>query len=113
MIDIYSDVIDNYGDMAFAVKLMNTYFFEKKESSFRLFSNNQEVFEIFQPSLLKGIECEYHSLSEIPALIPNTLIMNLFERTIEYPFLTSFDFPIHLINYSYFSLEPDHGHFSP
>jgi len=53
MIDIYLDIIDNYGDMAFAVKVINSYYYEKRETHFRLFSNNKELFDIFSVNFLE------------------------------------------------------------
>ena len=92
--------------MAFAVKVMNTYCFEGRESQFRFFSNNKEVFDIFSKSLFPEIKIEYHSLEEISLFEPKSIILNLFERKIDYTFLESFDFPIHLLHFSYLSLEP-------
>lgn len=113
MTDIYCDIIDNYGDIAFAIKVINTYFFEKKENNFRFFSNNKPLFEIFSKNLLDWIEIEYFDISEIKKSIPSQKIFNLFERKIDYAFLESFDFEIHLINFSYFSLETYSSKFSP
>lgn len=106
MIDIYCDIIDNYGDIAFAIKLINTYSFQKKDSHFRIFSNNREVYDMFSASLRVEAHVSYFDIWEIPHLLPNSHICNLFERQIDYNFLESFEFPIHLTNFSYFSLEP-------
>lgn len=113
MTDIYCDVIDNYGDIAFAIKVMNTYYFENKESEFRFFSNAQNIFSLFEKNILPGISCQYYELSEISSRAPSSLILNFFERPIDYRFLEGFDFAIHLISFSYFSLEDYSSPLSP
>jgi hypothetical protein len=92
---------------------MNTFFVQKKETAFRFFGNNREVYEMFEKNLFPEISREYHDLSEIQKFIPSPKILNLFERKIDYSFLESFDFPIHLIHFSYFSLESYSSLLSP
>lgn len=113
MTDIYCDIIDNYGDMAFAIKVINTFFVQKQESEFRFFGNNPEVFHLFEKNFLSGIYVSYIDIQEIKNSIPSSHILNLFERKIDYSFLESFDFPIHLTHFSYFSLEPYNSTLSP
>ena len=92
---------------------MNTYFSEKKESEFRIFSNDFSLFERFSESLFPEIQRKYFDISEIKNHIPSRNILNFFERKIDYAFLESFDFEIHLQNFSYFSLEPYKSPLSP
>lgn len=106
MTDLYCDIIDNFWDMAFAIKVMNTFFVQQLEKDFRFFGNNLEVFTLFEKNLFPEIKIIYYDVSEIQSLIPSHKICNLFERKIDYNLLESFDFPIHLTNFSYFSLEP-------
>ncbi len=113
MIDIYCDVIDNFWDISFAFKAMNTYSFEQKENNFRFFSNNKELFDVFSKSLLWEVQVKYYDFSEIQKFEPNTLILNFFERKIDYNYLESFEYEIRLINFSYFSLESFHSLSSP
>lgn len=95
------------------MKVMNTFFVQKQETHFRFFGNNREVYELFEKNLFREISREYYDLSEIRNFIPNSHILNLFERKIDYSFLESFDFPIHITNFSYFSLEPYSSALSP
>ncbi len=99
--------------MAFAVKVINTFFVEKRENEFRFFGNNPEVFHLFEKNILPEIRTHYHDLCEIELLTPSQKILNLFERKINYSFLESFDFPIHLVHFSYFSLERYENPLSP
>jgi hypothetical protein len=105
MTDIYCDIIDNFGDIAFAVKVINTYTFKKKETNFRFFSNNYDLFVVFSKSFISEVNITYYNFSEIKTLPPSQLILNLFERRIDYDFLESFKYSIKIINFSYFSLE--------
>ena len=113
MTDIYCDVIDNYGDIAFAIKLINTYVAEKKEKKFRFFCNNKILYDRFSKNISPEAIIHYISLENITLTPPASKIINLFERKIDYTFLESFDFPIYLIHFSYFSLEPYKSPLSP
>ncbi|NDK10278.1 elongation factor P maturation arginine rhamnosyltransferase EarP [Candidatus Gracilibacteria bacterium] len=113
MTDLYCDIIDNYGDMAFAIKVINTYTFEKKEQSFRFFSNNRDLYDVFSKNLLESAQVTYYNLSEVQSYTPSSKILNLFEIEIHYSFLESFEFPIHLTDFTYFSLEAKDGIYKP
>lgn len=113
MTDIYCDIIDNFGDIAFAVKVINTYTFKKKETNFRFFSNNYDLFVVFSKSFISEVNITYYNFSEIKTLPPSQLILNLFERRIDYDFLESFKYSIKIINFSYFSLESYSWEFTP
>lgn len=112
MVDIYAEVIDNYGDMAFAINLIEQVHMRSDEK-IRLFSNSQEVYTLFVGNLRKPNLVEYRDFSTLQDTPPSTQIWNLFDKKIPYTYLESFDFQIDIINFSYFLLHEQKNLLSP
>lgn len=112
-IDFYVSVIDNYGDMGFALNLADTFYFHDKNLEIRFFSDDEKLFKLMSKKLLCKKNICYYELQSVKKYTPNTYIFNFFDRKIEREFLSQFDFPINIINFSYFLLHSGNGIFSP
>jgi hypothetical protein len=64
-------------------------------------------------SIFSEAKVHYFDVSKINDTPPSQKILNLFERKIDYNFLESFHFNIHLTNFSYLSLEAYKNPLSP
>lgn len=63
-IDFYVSVIDNYGDMGFAVNLAESLHVRYPDTVFRFFSDNEDLFRVFVPGALPTW-MEYRSLEAL------------------------------------------------
>ena len=114
-IDFYVSVIDNYGDMGFAVNLVESLHARYPSMFFRFFSDDEDLFQIFFPGG-KPIWIEYYSLETLaqdnPPL-PSSLIFSFFDYKISQNYLIQFHFPKTIVVFSYFvlheGLESLHG----
>ena len=100
-IDIYVDVIDNFWDMWFAFDIAKNLIKNDENRFIRFFWNDKELF--LKLSWNKDIlNIKYFDLTEINALKPSEIILNFFDRKIDYDFLNKFEFNINLIIFWYF-----------
>ncbi|MDD3144831.1 MAG: elongation factor P maturation arginine rhamnosyltransferase EarP [Candidatus Gracilibacteria bacterium] len=103
-IDFYVDVVDNFGDLGFALNL--AFIMLKNDNSYEitLFSNDEKLFKNMLKKNDMISKIKYHELSEIGLYEPSSLIFNFFDRKIDFDYLNSFDKNIKLINFGYFLL---------
>ncbi len=114
-IDFYVSVIDNYGDMGFAVNLAETLHARYPSITFRFFSDNESLFQVFFPEQTPAW-IGYYSLEALTregAPIPSSLIFSFFDYKIPKKYLAQFPFPKTIVVFSYFvlhqGLESLHG----
>ncbi|MDD2916856.1 MAG: elongation factor P maturation arginine rhamnosyltransferase EarP [Candidatus Gracilibacteria bacterium] len=115
-IDFYVSVIDNYGDMGFAVNLAHTLHAKYPNTVFRFFSDNEPLFRVFFPNSIppwvEYLPLEILSRTEgIPT--PSRLIYSFFDYKLPKAYLVRFPFPKTIVVFSYFllhkGLESLHG----
>lgn len=111
-IDFYVSVIDNYGDMWFALNLADTLFYHDDSLEVRFFSDDKKLFEKMS-KWLNTKYIEFFDLSEIKKHTPSSHIFNFFDRKLDSKFLSQFSFPINIITFSYFLLHTSSWLYSP
>ena len=112
MLDIYADVIDNYGDMAFAINLIEKIHADT-DTLIRLFSNDRILFKTFSQNFSKPELVTYQELSDIESFSPAKIIINLFDKKLNYSFYEKYDFPIEIVSISYFLLHEQSNDLKP
>lgn len=111
-IDFYVSVIDNYGDMWFALNLADTLFYHDDSHEVRFFSDDKKLFEKMS-KWLNTKYIEFFDLSEIKKHTPSSYIFNFFDRKLDLNFLSQFSFPINITTFSYFLLHTSSWLYSP
>ncbi|MDD2907997.1 MAG: elongation factor P maturation arginine rhamnosyltransferase EarP [Candidatus Gracilibacteria bacterium] len=103
-IDFYIDVIDNFGDLGFAINLASIMLKDDTNYELRIFSNDENLFK----NMIKGdsllAKLSYFDLSKIHDFKPNNIIFNFFDRKIDFSYLNLSGENIKLINFGYFLL---------
>lgn len=105
-IDFYVSVIDNYGDMGFAVNLALSLHDKYPHLYIRFFSDDHGLFQKFFPGNTPEW-IEYVSLDVIGGLnppIPSSLIFSFFDYRVPKEYLFRFPHPKTIISFSYFLL---------
>lgn len=100
-IDFLTTIIDNYWDAWFAFNLALSLSEQKPKIEIRFFCDNHELYL----KLKWGIDTkniEYFDLKDFEKSTPSPIIFNFFDRKINFDFLHSFEYPITLINFTYF-----------
>lgn len=105
-IDFYVSVIDNYGDMGFAVNLALSLHKKYPDFRIRFFSDDSALFQKF---FRKGVPewMEYRLLEELEKenpITPANLICNFFDRPLPKMYLARFPYEKTIISFSYFLL---------
>lgn len=111
-IDFYVSVIDNYGDMWFALNLADTLYFYDKNLEIRFFTDDIKLFTKMSKWLSANF-IKVYELKDIKNFKPNTYIFNFFDRKLDSDFLTQFDYSINVITFSYFLLHTSTSLYSP
>lgn len=105
-IDFYVSVIDNYGDMGFAVNLAQTLHARYPHMAFRFFCDNENLFRKFFPDSVPGwigyFSLEILTQSNTPT--PSSMICSFFDYKIPKEYLARFDYPKTIVVFSYFLL---------
>jgi len=96
-IDFLVKIIDNWGDLAFAYRLALQMQTERK---IRFFCDDWHLFEQFYEK--NGGSMEIYTLEAYASMIPSERICNFFDAPIPFSHLHTHDFPITLVNFSYF-----------
>jgi|GEM_PF-1347623 len=96
-VDFLVKIIDNWGDLAFAYRLALQM---QRKRNIRFFCDDIQLFEQFHTK--NGGNMEIFSLDTYTWKIPSKRICNFFDAEIPFSHLHAQDFPIHLINFSYF-----------
>ena len=105
-IDFYVSVIDNYGDMGFALNFAFSVHIKYPNLKIRFFSDDEVLFQEF----IKGRDIawlEYYSLDSIGGaseIVPSELICSFFDYRIPKEYLAGFPFPKTIVVFSYFLL---------
>lgn len=114
-IDFYVSVIDNYGDMGFAVNLAFSLQMKHPHLRIRFFSDDNVLFQKFFPNNAPEW-LEYLPLGILQDLnppAPSNLIFNFFDYHFPKKYLSGFPYQKTIISFSYFllhaGLESLHG----
>lgn len=105
-IDFYVSVIDNYGDMGFAVNLALSLQEKYPNMSIRFFSDDENLFQKFfrgnTPEWIEYLSLDTVDKESPPA--PAKLICNLFDRPLPKIYLAKFPYEKTIVSFSYFLL---------
>ncbi len=114
-IDFYASVIDNYGDMGFAVNLALSLHTKYTGTTIRFFSDDEILFQkLFGEKVPYWIQ--YIPLKKLKSLNPpppSALIYSFFDYPLQNEYLAKFPYQKMIISFSYFllhkGLESLHG----
>lgn len=114
-IDFYVSVIDNYGDMGFAVNLALSLHEKHPDMIIRFFSDDRGLFQKFfgeiNPEWVEYRSLDTLSQENLPA--PAKLICSFFDYPLPKAYLAKFSYPKTIVVFSYFllhkGLESLHG----
>lgn len=105
-IDFYVSVIDNYGDMGFAINLALSLHEKYPNLAIRFFSDDENLFQKFfrenTPNWIEYLSLEILDTENPPA--PAKLIYNFFDRPLPKIYLSKFPYEKTIISFSYFLL---------
>lgn len=114
-IDFYVSVIDNYGDMGFAVNLALSLHEKYPNLRIRFFSDDLTLFQKFfregAPEWIQYVSLDVLESGNPPT--PSTLICNFFDRPLPKGYFVQFPYEKTIVSFSYFllhtGLESLHG----
>ncbi len=106
VIDFYVSVIDNYGDMGFALNLANTLHDKYPNLEIRFFSDDEKLFQkFFQEGFPHWIQyASLEKLSSEKPIAPANLIFNFFDYKFSKEYLARFPYGKTIVSFSYFLL---------
>jgi hypothetical protein len=115
LIDFYVSVIDNYGDMGFAVNLALSLHEKYPNLRIRFFSDDfvlfQKFFRVSVPEWMEYTPLDVLESENPPA--PSVFIYNFFDRSLPKTYLARFPYEKTIVSFSYFllhtGLESLHG----
>lgn len=105
-IDFYVPIIDNYGDMGFAVNLAISLHEKYQGLQIRFFSDDQGLFQMFFPESIPDW-MEYRELKSLyidDTIAPAKLIFSFFDYKVPLDYLAKFPYNKTIVVFSYFLL---------